>query len=258
MRGVAERRGGVGRGWRIGKRDPGAASAVTRGIREYEGLGELFRADEGQADALLFVIPKALFDDFIAPEVKWSETPDDREIVEILRPFDPHPVMDGDLPFRSRRREWGFRGQLEFRHLFMKKGWKEKEFVVLEAKARAPFGNPALAQDDALGAAAQGLADQGPFFKSDAHERKMTNGRGRMKQFRRFGGGGGPAIKIGAKERSGGWLFVSCSSLVLVLRGREAARSSSSPYRPPGSEDENEHEDEDDTESDPAPNFRTV
>jgi len=55
-------------------------------------------------------------------------------------------------------------------------------------------------------------------------------------------------IKRDARKSSGGWPreIVLVLVVVLVLGGREPVRSPSSPYRPPGSEDEHEHGEEDD------------
>jgi hypothetical protein len=67
----------------------------------------------------------------------------------------------------------------------VKQGGEEEKFVMLKTKTRPALRDAAFAQDDALGATAKRLANQGPFFKTDAHGEKDDTARMGMKQFRR-------------------------------------------------------------------------
>ena len=55
----------------------------------------------------------------------------------------------------------------------MKKGGEQKKILVLEAKPCPALGDPALAQDEALAARSQFLANKGPLFKTNVHEKEI-------------------------------------------------------------------------------------
>ena len=52
-------------------------------------------------------------------------------------------------------------------HLWEESEIEKQELIVLKAKARAPFGDAAFAQDDALRAVAERVTDESPFFEAE-------------------------------------------------------------------------------------------
>jgi len=53
-------------------------------------------------------------------------------------------------------------------------GGKEKELRMFDLKAVAPFANAALAQEEDLLPAPQGIDDDGPFFECCPHGQTLT------------------------------------------------------------------------------------
>jgi hypothetical protein len=75
--------------------------------------------------------------------------------------------LDGD--FLGRSGKWGFRWKFEVLGLFMEKGGEQEKLIVFERETGASLGNTAFPEDQALTAFAEGIANEGPFLKTNAH-----------------------------------------------------------------------------------------
>ena len=98
-----------------------------------------------------------------------SELPHGFPVGDFPGPFDPDRIADLDLSIGAKRGQRRLRRQLHLRHLLVEKRREKQEFLMLKPEAGPPFGDAALAQDDALPAGSERFADQRPLFEASTH-----------------------------------------------------------------------------------------
>lgn len=154
------RRGGDGQ--------PGTAAAVLGGVWKAPGWRAAEDAEEGEVQAGGFVVMESLADDVVIPDVEGAEAQGYFQAGDGGGPFEPGEL--GDPYFaRGMRRDGRRGGEAGPGDLLVKEGGKEEELGVLEGESVAPFMDAAFAEDDRLGAGAEGVADDGPFFERCGH-----------------------------------------------------------------------------------------
>src|SRR5687767_7251058 len=89
-----------------------------------------------------------------------------------MSPFDPDAIPNLDSRELVRLRQRRARCDAKLFDLLMKKRRKKEKVIVGKPKPGASLGNSAFAQDNALVAAAERVADQRPLFERVAHRRQ--------------------------------------------------------------------------------------
>jgi hypothetical protein len=129
------------------------------------------------------VVAETFLDDFVTPEVEGGESLDGSEIGDFSGPEDLGVELDFDVAGRVWSGKGGKTGEFEALSLFVEAGREKQEFLVLKLEARTALGDAAFPEKKALGAMTEGLTNECPFLKTDAHASYDVRGEGGTEVF---------------------------------------------------------------------------
>jgi len=153
---------------RVGDGDPGAAAAILWGVGEGPSGLAAEDAQEGEMQAGGLIVMEALADDVVIPDMEGTEGKGRFKRRDRCGPI--HAGETGDLDAAGLARGDGGGGRKAGPgDLLVKERGEEEKLRVLEGESFASLVDSPFPKDDGLRPGTEGFADDGPFFKSDAH-----------------------------------------------------------------------------------------